>query len=612
MPKVRHHPRGLPHRGGSPCGTSPDVSVDSTDQEDKWRRKRHFDYQGRPIAKTSDRPKDNQRKRLLLPYTRQPGQEGLHHDGSTIVRDRGTTSTRQGGTRSLQDDKMEYGHTTGGNDKYGQGSTGGETAPRQIYQRVRELPDEALCESANAVLQLPEVWPPGQDLQVRGPDLQVLRGEARIDPVPGQRNTKVRKLWAGACHHQSPLPKETGSGTQSKNITNTITQSTHDQTIHQEPSPHPIEKRMGLSNHPRSSETALFRTTINSTMRKRRGTNGRKYQTPQTNGKGLSAKNQPEQEAGTCKGGLRPTTNTQCLDKALRTVNNGISTSYSSQPDKTVLFRTTGQATPTSQQDTNKTTTKRGTNGRCTRNNTNCTQRSNLFTKEDFYREHSSSTCSQENNGGSHGCYQHTHRIDCSHKVSAENGPFQGHNVQTRPTKSTTKGPTNYIKLVHWNAQGAITKTSAIKTAIVQDDIDIVMIQDTRYKRRLDDLPNLRIHGYYTYHRTMDEGGHGMVTLIKHTIPSEEADQIHLGDGTETLSTRIWIINKPLLLHNIYRVDGELDITTPLTREPRSTMVGDFNARDEMWCRYHNRAGRQLTEQLRNLDNFCLMNHPQV
>ena len=27
----------------------------------------------------------------------------------------------------------------------------------------------------------------------------------------------------------------------------------------------------------------------------------------------------------------------------------------------------------------------------------------------------------------------------------------------------------NHIKLVHWNAQGAITKTSAIKTAIMLD-----------------------------------------------------------------------------------------------------------------------------------------------
>ena len=138
------------------------------------------------------------------------------------------------------------------------------------------------------------------------------------------------------------------------------------------------------------------------------------------------------------------------------------------------------------------------------------------------------------------------------------------------------------------------------------------MIQDTRYKRRMDDLPNLRIQGYHTYHRTIDEGGHDMVTLITHTIPSEAAEQVHLANGTETLSARIWINNKPLLLHNLYRVDGELDITTPLTREPRSIMVRDFKDRDERWCRDHNRAGRILNEQLQNLDNFCLMNHPQV
>ena len=103
-----------------------------------------------------------------------------------------------------------------------------------------------------------------------------------------------------------------------------------------------------------------------------------------------------------------------------------------------------------------------------------------------------------------------------------------------------------------------------------------------------------------------------MVTMIKHTIPSGKAEQIHLGDGTESLSTRIWLNNKPLLLHLMYRVDGELDITTPFTREPRSLMVGDFNARDEMWYRDHNRAGSLLNEQLQNLDNFCLMNHLQV
>ena len=234
--------------------------------------------------------------------------------------------------------------------------------------------------------------------------------------------------------------------------------------------------------------------------------------------------------------------------------------------------------------------------------------------------------CSHPNNGPSqdHGCSQSVHSDNGpfqghrgSQSVSPDNGPFQGHHGCTtvNPVTNTlisSTGRANYIKLVHWNAQGAISKTSAIQTTIVQDDIDIVMIQDTRYKRRPDDLPNLRIQGYHTYHRTMDEGGHGLVTLVKHTIPSEAADQVDLGDGTETLSTRIWINNKPLLLHNLYRVNGVLDVTTTLTREPRSILAGDFNARDERWCRANNPAGRLLNEQIQDLDNFCLMNHPQV
>ena len=56
---------------------------------------------------------------------------------------------------------------------------------------------------------------------------------------------------------------------------------------------------------------------------------------------------------------------------------------------------------------------------------------------------------------------------------------------------------------------------------------------------------------------------------------------------------------------------GELDITTLLTREPRSIMVGDFNDRDEMWCRDHNKAGRLLNEERQNLDNLSLINHHQ-
>ena len=41
-------------------------------------------------------------------------------------------------------------------------------------------------------------------------------------------------------------------------------------------------------------------------------------------------------------------------------------------------------------------------------------------------------------------------------------------------------------------------------------------------------------------------------------------------------------------------------------------MVGDFNARNEIWCRDHKRAGHIFNKQFQNLDDLCLMNHPQV
>ena len=80
------------------------------------------------------------------------------------------------------------------------------------------------------------------------------------------------------------------------------------------------------------------------------------------------------------------------------------------------------------------------------------------------------------------------------------------------PTNRNTK---SYIHIVHWNAQGANQKTSVIKNAILQDDLDIVMIQGTRYKPRKDDTPQLKIHGYHTYHIPARPESHGLVTIVK-------------------------------------------------------------------------------------------------
>ena len=98
------------------------------------------------------------------------------------------------------------------------------------------------------------------------------------------------------------------------------------------------------------------------------------------------------------------------------------------------------------------------------------------------------------------------------------NDNYQSHSLSISGRSSTTNGTATHIKLVYWNAQGAITNI-----------------------------------------------------------------------------TPIWLHNKPPLLNNIYRVNGALDIKTPLTREPSSIMVGDFNARYEMRCVYSMYIFRILT-----------------
>ena len=143
--QVRHHSGCIPHGGGSPGRAAPDVPVGQHDQEDQWRRKCHFDHQGRQNEETTDRPQGSERERLRLRPTGESSEEGIHHDGSTGLRDRGITPPRQGSHRSLQDDQVEYREEAGGTNQLGKDSTGGETTPRQIHQRIRELPTEALC-----------------------------------------------------------------------------------------------------------------------------------------------------------------------------------------------------------------------------------------------------------------------------------------------------------------------------------------------------------------------------------------------------------------------------------------------------------------------------------
>ena len=194
-------------------------------------------------------------------------------------------------------------------------------------------------------------------------------------------HTKVCQVRTGACDNQPALPKETESREQSKDFAHTSTKDTYSQTMQRKTSPRSIDKRMG---HRRL--TPFFKDTINSTNYNEQCTNGIKYQTTNS---------YAEQEFGTRKCVNRTTTNHQCMDKAVCIINELISGSYVSEPDKMDIFRTISQSIQTKQQATNTPPTKQGrTNGRST-GEKHCPHRGNIPVKEDFNREHSSSTYTQ-------------------------------------------------------------------------------------------------------------------------------------------------------------------------------------------------------------------------
>ena len=144
------------------------------------------------------------------------------------------------------------------------------------------------------------------------------------------------------------------------------------------------------------------------------------------------------------------------MDKDVRTINEGIYDSYVSEPDKTSPF---SQSMLTNQPATNRSPTNWGrTNGRCTRNNTHFTHWCNIFTKEDFYREHSSSRstiCFKKR------AFSRTSKFFTVMRegdgVVVNNDPYQGHPPSTSGRSTPTNGP-----------HRAVTHAR-----------DIVMIQDT-------------------------------------------------------------------------------------------------------------------------------------
>ena len=135
------------------------------------------------IKEAFDRSEGPQRERVLLPTHRLYVQEDLHLDGSPILHNGGTPPTGRYGTRRHTDDKVEQQYKIGKPHRHGEGSLTGKEQSARFIGGYGSFRLRALCERASTVLQLPEVRPPCQDLQVGSPNLQILRRKASLPPM---------------------------------------------------------------------------------------------------------------------------------------------------------------------------------------------------------------------------------------------------------------------------------------------------------------------------------------------------------------------------------------------------------------------------------------------
>ena len=231
---------------------------------------------------------------------------------------------------------------------------------------------------------------------------------------------------------------------------------------------------------------------------------------------------------------------------------------------------------------------------------------------------HSTSSTHQDSNSRLPDyCKGHSRNKPAHHDNAATtnvtDGRYPAEQVHTQHTESHIRDYSQ-VRIMHWNAQGLNTKEkqSALIASIQLDHIDVAMIQDSRITSNNDGKPPIRLPNCHTYFTPASAECHGLLTIVRNTIPSKISPPIVTSEGTEMLTVKVWINKRPTLLHNIYRVRGETDLKYIMACRLPSILAGDFNAHHTMWCRSTDRAGRILLDQIENSNEYVIMNKPQI
>jgi endonuclease/exonuclease/phosphatase family metal-dependent hydrolase len=159
--------------------------------------------------------------------------------------------------------------------------------------------------------------------------------------------------------------------------------------------------------------------------------------------------------------------------------------------------------------------------------------------------------------------------------------------------------PKNYqksLKILQWNVAGLKHKMWELRNKAMEQDLDIILIQETKLKEGRDEtVPGFSIPNYTSIRvDRKDRDGGGLISYIKTTLTHEHIKD-EACDTTETSTFRVKLTrNKWIKISNVYcpplsasrqyrakhlcRLD-----TSIIPATPNSLICGDFNAHSPMW-----------------------------
>lgn len=174
-----------------------------------------------------------------------------------------------------------------------------------------------------------------------------------------------------------------------------------------------------------------------------------------------------------------------------------------------------------------------------------------------------------------------------------------------------------FLKLAIWNANGLPRHVLELKAFIINNDIDIMLISETRFiKRSYIKIPNYMI--YSTNHPDGTAHG-GTAIIIKSTIKHYELNP-YSTDYLQATSLSVMDWHGPLTITAIYcpprhSINSEQYTQFFSTLGNRFLAAGDYNAKHTHWgSRLITPKGRQLLAAMvnKNLDYIHIQVSPRI